>query len=483
MVQGFARLESVSIAIKGATSSSEHESEFISLPEELYAHAQLALLRGLELEYKGCKQTTWAADLDIYFRALKEPRLVISASIDRTYENDEGVVHKFDFSISWNLYLPKSEFQNFVERLKFGFATSISFDLLNPLKTSDEELLVTSGIVDLNVVYYLGIAKTPNWYAGSISRQADLVLEPLALSTGSQVHKILLELSQSAGNADRILRADDKELTTIREMISDLRASLRKREQDLSGQYAYSTLWFAQPAEFLERISQFDAVRRKELTKQYDIVWATFNLSNIIAIGEEEMGARKIGFDPTSDELELVAHQLLQLRPLRSKTLEKILVNALLYAETIEFARIVLSKEKSYGVRISSTVRKTELFTGKAIVLLLWELLFEVLKVGLTVGVSFLITSENATAAWVVATGFTLFRWWYNTFTAGQKDNIKEHKLLQEMCDVHQLSNNQNYNPRLLRNRLYEVSSQGAIFSPLIFSILDMQIREVDSQS
>jgi hypothetical protein len=47
------------------------------------------------------------------------------------------------------------------------------------------------------------------------------------------------------------------------------------------------------------------------------------------------------------------------------------------------------------------------------------------------------------------------------------------------MAALHALSNNPNYNPQFLRDQLIDVSNHGAKFSPLIFSILDLQIADL----
>lgn len=480
MVHGFARLESLTITRQKAVDISAVPATLvIGLNEEVpIARAELILSEGLEVEHNGCMQKTYVADLVVSFKNLNEPRAFIEASIDNAYKNKEGVVSKFDCSATIFVDLPAAEFPSFMERQKNGLTASFSFYSERSLATLADYHWVKSEINDLQICYHVGTSKNPTWYADSLEKQATIFLVKLAASSYSQVQKITSELSQSAAKFDKPLRHNGKDISKIAEIISDLKAALRKREPEPADDTGYSKFWFHSVDEFQRKISHLNVARQKELMQQFDTVWGTFDLVSVISGGEDGHSASQSGFDPKPEELESVATQMLALRPLRSPTLESILVNALIYAETIEFARNVLSKEKIFGIRVPSKVRKKEQSELKTLGYLLWGFFLEVIKIGLTVLASFAITNENVIAAWVVATGFTLFRWWNNTFAAAQKDSNKEQRLLLEMCAAHQMSNKYNYNARLLRQTLYEVCSQGAVFSPMIFTILDMQIQE-----
>ena len=483
MLHAFARIESLTITRQKPVDTSEDpQASEISLYEEVpVVRSELLFRNGIEVEHKGCKQTTYIADLEISFRDLNESRNFIDASVAYSSKNDEGQVQKFEYTVTVHVTLAKAELPNFLERMKLGLAVVISFNLEKPLVTSNDWSWVTSAMGDLLIVYQGGTVRAPNWCADSIEAQANLFVEPLALTSHSQLGRIMLDLSKSAAKTNRIIRAEGEDLVMIKDMIVSLKYSLRQIEPNPSDESVFSNFLSDEPDSFKKRIAKLDATRQKELTKQFDTVWNTFDLASVISGGEEGYGASQSGFDPKPDELELVATQMLALRPLRSPTLESIVVNALIYAETIEFARNVLSKEKMFGIRVPSKVRKKEQSELKILGYLLWGFFIEAVKIGLTVLASFVITNENVIAAWVVATGFTLFRWWNNTFTDAQKHSNKEQRLLLEMCAVHQMSNKFNYNARLLRQALYEVCSQGAVFSPMIFTILDMQIQEGDS--
>jgi hypothetical protein len=107
-------------------------------------------------------------------------------------------------------------------------------------------------------------------------------------------------------------------------------------------------------------------------------------------------------------------------------------------------------------------------------------LLIDGLKIALTFAVAFTVTNENHTASWIVTTGYTVFRWWRHIFLESKKTDSKELDLLTKMVNVHQDANNHYYNPRYLREKLYDVSKAGAVYSPLVFSILDLQIKTAE---
>ena len=172
---------------------------------------------------------------------------------------------------------------------------------------------------------------------------------------------------------------------------------------------------------------------------------------------------------------------------MRSDELERILISSLIYAETIAFARTILSKNKLMGMSIPTTLIKksTEYEDVKSIAMALWvttkHLSVEGIKIALTFAFAFFLSNENHTAAWVVTTGYTLFRWWREVALNLGKKGLSEIELLQEMAGFHKLVDDQVNNPRLLHEKLYKITDQGAVFSPCVFTLIDRQINSVDT--
>jgi hypothetical protein len=151
------------------------------------------------------------------------------------------------------------------------------------------------------------------------------------------------------------------------------------------------------------------------------------------------------------------------------------------------FARSIKSTEKIFGVKVPSRINKNKevdtSYAGltKELRTSIWTttkyLVSEFIKIVITFGVSAFITNENLTASWTITTGYTLFRWWRRIHFIRNEPEIQQSTVLHKMIQVQTLANKQTFNAQYTRTKLVQASDEGAVFSPLVFSILDRQIK------
>ena len=369
-----------------------------------------------------------------------------------------------------------------------GFQIFI-FDLPLKLTLDAGEATKTIPISRPKYNYLVGHPQYPNWYEPALASNTNALIGNLSFRQYSQTAVIVGQLVGSAAASHLLLEADDKRVETAIELISDLRVATRERKIDPLIDDSYSNLWDHSLLNFQQAISSLEEVERKKLADQYDRLWGNFNITSAIQFGENENGALASGFEPNADELDSVARRLVTLTPMRSDELERILISSLIYAETIAFARKILSKEKLMGMTIPTVIiKKSAEYDGvKSIAIAVWattkNIAVDCIKIALTFALAFIVSNENHIAAWIVATGYTLFRWWREMALIMGKKDLSEIELLLKMAVFHKLVDDQSSNPRLLREQLYKITDKGAVFSPWVFTLIDRQINSVDDRS
>lgn len=219
--------------------------------------------------------------------------------------------------------------------------------------------------------------------------------------------------------------------------------------------------------------------QRDSAKRRYDAIWRHFDAAKTIAEGEAQYGPGTQGLQPKTVELEHVAQQLLALGPIRSPLLEWALVDALIYCECVAFAQTFLSGNTLLGVAVPGELKGVSLSAlgwkslGKSVL----GLLSESLKLLATFIFSVVVAQENMQSAWVITTGITAARWLRKAILAhAPNPSQKKHELLARMLNCQHLASGPDFNARLLREHLYKVTTDGAVFSPWVFNILDKRI-------
>lgn len=492
MFEGFTKIQSVSIRkFKPMLFPIENEqSDTLNFSEESIIETKLILKRELKISYKDCIEKTQIADITFNFEDGIQPSASLFVEVNDSYEvdseeegDDENPLGSFDLKLKLKVKLPSRELQYFLNYLNTDFCVYISGSLNNKADIVLERTWANFEIDNFEYSYLINHDQV-KWYSYGLQSIATSKLQKLSVGYSGQLRQIIEELSESAANAGLILNEDDKDLETVLELIRDLRCALREKIDDPSADYDFSNLWYRDAFEFQTAIQTFSHSEQKELIEKYDQLWTNIDISSGLKWGEDKYGAKAKGFDPIQDQIEDVAAMFLKLKVLRSKKLEQILISSLIFAETIAFGRNIFSKKNSSGTSVSprfidskdmddpsyfqiifNTIRET----GKV-------MLIEAIKLVTTFLIALVITSENIMATWIVATGYTVFRWWRRVFIASLTPESKQYALLDKMIQIYRLSTNYNFDANHLKNQLNEVSKEGAVFSPYIFTLLDLQI-------
>ena len=449
--------------------------------------SRCVLDRPITIDYKGCKQSTHIVDFKVEVTKNPQAHATLAVGIENVHEAENDTVLKFDLNGIITLRVSEIEFENIASAIEKNLSISIYGKPEKTINFESDSDRQTVLLDDLIFTYHVGKLPKLSWYLESLRSHNAKFLNPLSLKHRGHVGSIIDELAQSAAEAELVFDKYDKRLEIICEIIPELRTALREWKEDQSENEYQTNLWAHSPEEFRKSILGLDKQEQKTLEEQYDTLWGNFEASTSIRLGENNYGAASKGFEPNPEELEWIGQRYLELTPLRSKTLEKILVNSLLYVETIAFARTVQSTEKSFGSPIPTRIEKnknedtsflgfTQVF-GYSLWISTKYIGSEVIKVGITLGLATLITNENIAASWTITTGYTLFRWWRRIHFIQNEPSVKQGTLLQKMIEVQSLANKRTFNPQYTRRRLEKVSDDGAVFSPLVFSILDRQIN------
>ena len=489
MLEGLAKIENVSIRKYQDITITEEKNKpgVIGYIEETSIRSKLVLYRELSVRHNGCSQNTYVVDVVFEFSNIVAPSAKLEFEAENILKDENSKVLCFDVRAQIYIKLPKSELVHFLTPIGPKLEVSIKAHILRTLETEDEETWGIYAVEEPEIIYHTRSSKDPTWYINSLVYQANILLNPLFIKFSSQVNTITSEFAESAASQGLILNRDDKNLKLIGEIVSEFRSAVREQREDPISNYEYSNIWTYSKEDFIKAIALLPEDERKTLNTQFDQLWGFFDLSSALKWGENKFGAIEKGFEVNPEELEWVAVKLLKLGPLRSPYFEWLTLNALIYAETLAFGRKVLTTNEAQEYSLPEKIIKEKetdngffselkIYAG-AFWLTAKYLATEGLKIGITFAIGFTLTNENQTASWVITTGYTVFRWWRNVFLASKNPKNKELELLTKMVTLHIDANKHYYNPRFLRDKLYEVSKEGAVYSPLVFSILDLQIK------
>jgi hypothetical protein len=473
----------------------------IDFSEESTIESKLIFKSELKISYRGVTQKTQVADVTFNFENAIKPSASFHIEIDEgddyyaddededdDGEADEKPLESFKLKTRLKVNLPTSELQYFLDNLKTDFCVYIYCNL-----TEKSNLVLDKTYNNFDIDYfeysYLINNNQARWYRYGLQSIAITFLQKLSIGYSGQLRQIIEELSESAARADLVIDEDNKDLETVLELVRDLRCALREKIDDPTAAYDFSNLWQRDSTEFLTAIETFSKPEQKELIDKYDHLWTNIDIASGLKWGEDKFGAISKGFDPVQNQIEDVAAMFLKLKVLRSHKLEQILITTLIFSEAIAFGRNLFAKKKSSGITatprfISSKeiddpsyfqiIIKTLTETGKVMGL-------EAIKLVSTFFIAFFVTNENIMATWIVTTGYTVFRWWRQVFIASLTPENKGYALLDKMIQIYMISSNYNFDANLLKERLLEISKEGAVFSPYLFALLDLQINKQNS--
>ena len=221
---------------------------------------------------------------------------------------------------------------------------------------------------------------------------------------GGQTSTIILELCMSC-NDPAFMQQIDVLLEDIRSTFHRYRPGDKKYTKDVT--------FMDTPKGFQEKIADAPKDLKAELVESYDLVWLHEEAKVGFSVDDDRSLIAKNYLLCEPDEIEFVAIDYLAVPQWRSKTLEWVLVNSLLYAATQSF--------------------------------------FEMLPV-----------PEPMT------------RW--RLFGKKHKHQSSLDKQAELMANVHKLAQYRNFNAGVVRQAAYHAANHGVVFSNYVYDLLDRRI-------
>jgi hypothetical protein len=303
-------------------------------------------------------------------------------------------------------------------------------------------------------------------------------------SGDSQLEKICWELIQNLETWVSINYSKHMQgyFSDINELIGDLRASfawspVNNNDEWLDFLRFYENNQFDGTGRtvaslFLKRIEDEPNELQKKLKWKYDNIWSTGRQKAIECIKNNrvitDIFKNNIIDYPylATESLDEIASYYINRPWMQSSHLEWILIDALIFNESSNFAVQILDLEPK---KVSHKVFKATL---KSVDFLLTEGFY----LFVTAFVSNIIDDQHQYVFWIVFSTITLIRWLKTSTSvkATRLENIKQ--LARDMMTVSDKSRNLGFNPRLLRDLLYDLEKRGAVYSPWIFNLLDKRI-------
>lgn len=291
------------------------------------------------------------------------------------------------------------------------------------------------------------------------SKDISETIQSSVLSNSSQVAFIVRELMDGLNRWLESNPADSKEkddyIGAIQLLIRELRGC-HITNGEMTG------LFYRPLDEFKSEISELSDERRKEAKNLYDSIWNHGNITRLISSGDINDHAKITELN--IENMELVAGMYLGNPWMKSKTLEWILIDALLFAETVEFAKVAndVPTQKFFNI-LGRSVWETVKFAFS-----------EGIALAITAFVSSIIDSTQGTTFWIAFATITTIRWLRPMRFEQIKAKAKNRILLFKMIRAYESKmKSYSFNPRLLRELLYDLEKKGAVYSPWVYHLLD----------
>jgi hypothetical protein len=264
---------------------------------------------------------------------------------------------------------------------------------------------------------------------------------------------------------------------TLDEVMNHLVGSFHSMERDVA-QGIPEHLFRSSPSEFLEQISDLPKELAEKLTASYDRVWLHVPIMQVLRTGEtaSELNTQRLAANV--DEIEELARLYCEHKQLRSPLLEWAIVNALIYSETISFARVLLSKKHLFGMPIGEPLEPVGYWKQLQVSLSQstgW-LIGEAWALGLTAVAASAANAVSESGFWTIFWGITAVRWIRKKDDPQIEVRAKNHALLSDMASAHQCLKAYDFNAALLKARLHALELRGAVFSVNVYNVLEKRL-------
>ena len=231
--------------------------------------------------------------------------------------------------------------------------------------------------------------------------------------------------------------------------------------------YALSQMLILNPEEFTTKANELSAENKKEIQYFYDNFWHHNNIAGLYNSGKiKDHTAFKF---VSIEGAEAVAAQYLSRSFFKSKTLEYLLIDSMLFAETVEFANVVsdLSVQKFWSLVGHHSWSAFKFLFNEGVALII------------TAIVANGIDSSQGTNYWIVFATITIIRWLNPLKLERLKFKAKSRLLLGEMIGFYDAKfKHSEFNPKLTQELLFDLEKKGASYSHWVYHILDRRLKE-----
>ena len=285
--------------------------------------------------------------------------------------------------------------------------------------------------------------------------------------------RIVEELALSIGETALSVEEAQKLVDVALELMCAFRASVRPQASDGDAEVDWGV---SREAFEKANVSKPDWARLKQ---GYDEMWQHPGdlYVSILSSAEKTSEAYPKGYDPRVWDLEKCAWRLLEHPALRSDTLERQLIDALVFRQNMVFAQIVLSEHSGAGLlhhyRLGFlTQSKADKTLGRKLLQIAGE---AALLFGTWVLAS-AVSNGNMLATWAFFLAGTLTRWLFKTLyalKAVSEPLAQPQKLVLSMAQGYKLLEHAQFHRGVVRQELQRLTSLGAVYSPFVFELLE----------
>ncbi len=397
-----------------------------------------------------------------------------------SHYNHAGVV-----TATFEVWVPAGRFERLLEAsredaelwIDFGMAadSKVELRLSDRIKRHAVELAVRT------ITCFPAGTTRSTWIEACRASQAQEALEELYFGSpyggGGQVRRICEDL---AAGVSRIPHVDERveKLLAVRALVGAVRSAFRAPLAP-GGDAHFDNVYDLEKVGFLRYLSQLEDNRQDELKRSFDYLWTHYSVTAVVQRGEEKYGPAKDGYRCDVGELEAVAAKYAGLGDLRSATLELILLDALVYAECIALTRQLVAQQSPSLLSVGGAL-KAQGTWGPLLALAkrtAIDGIAEVFKLAASFAVAWTVTGGEVTAAWVVMTGYTAWRWLRRLHLRRElHPYVRLGELLRRMTWISDSLARPDFNPGGTRHLIHTVAAEGAVFSPWVLNILDRRM-------
>lgn len=334
---------------------------------------------------------------------------------------------------------------------------AVTFSVKNSVRTMDANAF-RSDLLQLHI--HIQEHRTINPENDAIAVSKDDV-QRFAAGQYTQVNDLAKELlysyEEQASRNIGVRKARSAYISQIGYIFSELRGAVARGP-------SLRPILNSEIEQFREHVSTLDQKAADDLIDAYDNIWKHRKSATVIASGKidpEESGELIVEMVEEAAKY-YVGSKLVSLR------LEQLLIDALLFAETIAYARTVPYWPSNLRMRLVKGLGQAVGFCfSEGFALLVTAIIAKA------------IDEQQGLAYWIVFSAITIVRWLRPN--EARQEKVRTIRLMIEMSSAQGRLGHMHFNPRLLRELLFDLEKKGAVFSPVVYNLLDKRIARDDA--